>query len=149
MTTFTSMYLLVRDRRRYDVVLVFGFNMLPLAAVIAGRLTGKRCVVRPESPMEPEVCDRGGKPGKDGIARDFTVAERLRLDSPLGRPTRGSTSIAISSRFAQGLGEAGVDPAKITSIPNGIDVGKFGTPGRGDRAAAGRRARGAAAPGRR
>jgi hypothetical protein len=39
-------------RRRYDVALVSGFNFMPLAPVLAGMLTGKPCVVRPESPLE-------------------------------------------------------------------------------------------------
>src|SRR5271165_648353 len=43
---------LLCDTRSYDVVLVSGFNFMPLAPVLAGILTRKPCVVRPESPLE-------------------------------------------------------------------------------------------------
>ena len=46
------MWRLLRDARHYDVVLVSGFNFMPFAPVLAGLLTGKPCIVRPESPLE-------------------------------------------------------------------------------------------------
>lgn len=117
-------YLLLRDRRRYDVVLVSGFNMLPLAAVIAGRVTGRRCVVRPESPMElryaigAESLEKMGLPAASRLLNAFGWTRRWAAQ-------RVDHYIAISTEIRAGLEGAGVDPAKITSIPNGIDVGKF------------------------
>jgi len=118
------MFLLLRDRRRYDVVLVSGFNMLPLVAVIAGRLTGKRCAVRPESPMElryaigVESLQKMGLPASSRLLNAFGWTRRWAAK-------RVDHYIAISAEIRAGLKEAGVDPARITSIPNGIDMDKF------------------------
>jgi len=118
------LYLLVRNRRRYDVVLVSGFNMLPIAAVISGRLTGRRCVVRPESPMELRYAIGTESLGKMGLPRHSTL---LRAFGWIRRwaALRVDRYIAISAEIRTGLLEAGIDPARIASIPNGIDVRKF------------------------
>lgn len=116
--------LLLRDRRRYDATLVSGFNMLPIAAVIAGCLTGRRCVVRPESPAElrfaigAESLDKMGLPANSRLLSTFGWIRRWAA-------RRVDRYIAISSEIRTGLLDAGIDPAKITSIPNGIDVGRF------------------------
>ncbi len=117
------LYFLVRDRHRYDVTLVSGFNMLPIAAVIAGRLTGRRCVVRPESPMELRHAIGPESIGKMRLA----PKSLLNLFGGLRRWTalRVDRYIAISAEIRTGLLEAGIDPARISSIPNGIDTGKF------------------------
>ena len=123
-TLLTKMlYLLVRNRARYDVTLVSGFNMLPIAAVIAGRLTGRRCVVRPESPMELRHAIGAESIGKMRLLPNSL----LNLFGAIRRWTalRVDRYIAISGEIRLGLLAAGVDPIRISSIPNGIDTEKF------------------------
>ena len=115
---------LIRDRHRYDVVLVSGFNFMPLAPVLAGMLTGKPCVVRPESPLEvtePVGIDSRRKMGlSEGSAA-------IRLLGAVRRRTarRVDRYIAISSEIRAGLERAGIDAGRIVAIPNGIAVERF------------------------
>ena len=118
------MVFLIRDRRRYDLTLVSGYNMLPLAAVLAGRMTGRPCVVRPESPMELRYAI-----GADSLSK-MGLPQNSRLLKVYGWTRRWVAQrvdryIAISAEIRAGLLEAGIDPAKIVSVPNGIDVEKF------------------------
>jgi glycosyltransferase involved in cell wall biosynthesis len=115
---------LIRDRRHYDVVLVSGFNFMPLAPVLAGMLTGKPCVVRPESPLE--VTEPVGLDSR----RKMGLSERsaaIRLLGGLRRRAarRVDRYIAISSEIRAGLERAGIDGGRIVAIPNGIAVERF------------------------
>ncbi len=115
---------LIRDRRHYDVVLVSGFNFMPIAPVLAGMLTGKPCVVRPESPLE--VAEPVGPDSR----RKMGLSERslaIRLLGSLRRRTarRVDRYIAISSEIRTGLERAGIDDGRIVAIPNGIAVERF------------------------
>ena len=115
---------LIRDRRRYDVVLVSGFNFMPLAPVLAGMLTGKPCVVRPESPLE--VTETVGLDSRKKMGLSERSAA-IRLLGALRRRTarRVDRYIAISSEIRAGLERAGIDGGRIVAIPNGIAVERF------------------------
>ncbi len=85
---------LIRDRRRYDIVLVSGFNFMPMCAVVARALTGKPCVVRPESPLEiseplggAETVWRPHRPHGALLRRSSAAAAAPRL-GPARRPIR-------------------------------------------------------------
>ena len=112
---------LIRDRRHYDVVLVSGFNFMPLAPVLAGMLTGKPCVVRPESPLEvaePVGLDSRRKMGLS----EHSAAIRLMGGLRRRAARRVDRYIAISSEIRAGLERAGIDGGRIVAIPNGIAV---------------------------
>ena len=117
-------YRLIRDARRYDVVLVSGFNITPFAPILAGLLTRKPVVVRPESPLElsnaigPESRARMGL-SQDGIAVRAYRALRRRAARRVDR------YIAISAQIRRQLLDTGIAPGAVTAIPNGIDAGRF------------------------
>ena len=116
---------LIRDRRRYDIVLVSGFNFMPMCAVIARVLTGKPCVVRPESPLEisEPLGERSrAKMGLTDRSLAVRALRRLRRDSA----RRIDRYVAISAEIRGKLEEAGVDPDRIVAVPNGIDVERYG-----------------------
>jgi glycosyltransferase involved in cell wall biosynthesis len=115
---------LLRDRRRYDVVLVSGFNFMPFAPVIAGMLTGKPCVVRPESPLEVTESVGSGSREKMGLS-ESSIA--LRLLGGVRRFAAGRVDryVAISSEIRAGLERFGIDGARIVAIPNGIAIERF------------------------
>jgi len=115
---------LLRDVRQYDVVLVSGFNMFPLPAVLASALTRKPCVVRPESPLEL------GNAITDTSLRKMNLAVNS-LPVRLFAAIRGAVArrvsryIAISTEIEQRLLDNGIDRAKIDCVANGIDTGRF------------------------
>lgn len=117
-------YTLLRSSRRYNVILVSGFNVLPLAAVFICALTGKRCVVRPESPLElreaigSDSLAKMRMPGISLVVRAFSALRQWAA-------RRVNCYVAISAEIRQGLLDAGVLPQRIVHIPNGINIEKF------------------------
>jgi glycosyltransferase involved in cell wall biosynthesis len=115
---------LLRDRRLYDIVLVSGFNFMPFAPVLAGVLTGKPCVVRPESPLEvtePVGSDSRKKMGLSENSLPVRLLSRLRRLAA----RRVDRYIAISSEIRAGLERFGIDGRRIVAIPNGIAIERF------------------------
>lgn len=115
---------LLRDVRKYDAVLVSGFNILPLAPVFAGLITRKPCVVRPESPLELKQAVGERSLASMGVGADSVLLSflgRLRKAAAV----RVDRYIAISGDIRARLLAEGIDPAKIVEIPNGINTQKF------------------------
>jgi glycosyltransferase involved in cell wall biosynthesis len=124
---------LLWESRHYDVVLVSGFNYMPLAAVLAAALTGKPCVVRPESPLEvtePIGIDSRAKMGLSERSSAIRVLRALRRYAA----RRVDRYVAISTEIRSGLKNAGVDEGRIVSIPNGIAVERFAPVGKSRKA---------------
>lgn len=115
---------LLRDAGKYDVVLVSGFNFMPMSAIIAAVLTRKPVVVRPESPLE--VSEPLGAQSRDKMALS-EKSSVVRLLTWLRRSTanRVGRFVAISSEIRDCLVRVGVDARRIVSIPNGIDSKRF------------------------
>jgi glycosyltransferase involved in cell wall biosynthesis len=115
---------LVVNARRYDVVLVSGFNITPLAPVFAKLLTRKPCIVRPESPSELK-----NVVGEASLARmrNPGTGALMRLLARIRRwtATRVDRYIAISSEIRAQLIADGIDPRRIVQIANGINMDKF------------------------
>lgn len=115
---------LLRDSGDYDVVLVSGFNFMPLCAILAGTLTRKPCVVRPESPLEVTEPLGAESRAKMGLSENSLAVRALR--ALRGRAARQvDRYVAISSEIRAGLLRVGVDSARIVAIPNGIAVERF------------------------
>jgi glycosyltransferase involved in cell wall biosynthesis len=115
---------LVKDARRYDIVLVSGFNFMPISAILAALVTRKPCVVRPESPLEVTEAVGAQSRAKMGLAENSVVMRALRAVRRLAA-RRVDRYIAISSEIAVGLKRVGVDADRIIAIPNGISVERF------------------------
>ncbi len=115
---------LLRDVRQYDAVLVSGFNFMPFAPVLAGLVTRKPCVVRPESPLEIAEPIGGDSRVKMGLSQD-SLPLRLLLRMRRSAARRVNRYVAISSEIRACLERAGVDPSSIVAIPNGIAVERF------------------------
>jgi len=115
---------LLRDRRDYQVVLVSGYNFMPMAAVLASFLTGRPCVVRPESPLELTEFVGADSRSKMGLSEKSFV---LRVLGAVRRAAarRVARYVAISSEIRAGLERLGIDPACIVPVPNGIDMRRF------------------------
>ena len=115
---------LLRDTADYDVVLVSGFNFMPMAPVIAALLTRKPIVVRPESPLEVTEAVGSDSRGKMGLEEGSAL---IRLIGSLRRlaARRVDRYIAISSEIRAGLERVGIAPERIVAVPNGIAVQRF------------------------
>jgi glycosyltransferase involved in cell wall biosynthesis len=120
----TSGPVLWRQRRQYDVLYVSGFRVLGIAAVLAGWLLGKWCVLKADSQGE--------------MSGDFFSAGLAHLRLPAAWPPfrlfiwarntilrRADAFVAISGEIADELAASGVAPAKIWRIPNSVDVSRF------------------------
>ena len=109
---------------QYDVVLVSGFNLLPLAAAAAGLITRRPCVVRIESPLEiREPIGRESR-AKMGASEGTWIMRLARRCQQIGTQ-RVARFVAISAEIRDALLAAGIAADRIVSVPNGIDTGRF------------------------
>jgi glycosyltransferase involved in cell wall biosynthesis len=115
---------LLNDSADYDIVLVSGFNFMPLSAVVASALTRKPCVVRPESPLEVTEPLGAQSRAKMGLS-EHSIAMRALTALRRLAARRVERYVAISSEIRAGLEQVGVDAGRIVVIPNGIAVGRF------------------------
>ena len=115
---------LLRDRERYDVVLVSGFNFMPLVPLLARVLTHKPCVVRPESPQELREPIGSVSRARIGLS-DRSLAVRALALIRRRTARRVDRFVAISAEIRAGLEALGIEPERIVSVPNGIDVARY------------------------
>lgn len=118
------LFRLLRDRNRYDVVLVSGFNFMPLVPLLAGVLTRKPCVVRPESPQELREPIGSVSRARIGLS-DRSLAVRALALIRRRTARRVDRFVAISAEIRAGLESLGIEPQRIVSVPNGIDVARY------------------------
>lgn len=115
---------LLRRHREYDLIFVSGFRVLGLAAVLAGKLLGKKSVLKADS-----LGEMSGEFFAPGLARrGFSTTQRsirafLSLRNRILR--RADAFVAISSAVAAELVAHGVDSRLIYPIPNGVDTQRF------------------------
>lgn len=117
-------FLLLRKRATYDILLVSGFRMLALPSAIVARLTGKRCIVRIETPMDladtvsPESASRMGRLPRLFLARIIRGLRRASFALADGL-------VVFTDPFKTQLERLGAPPRKIKCVPNGIDTEQF------------------------
>jgi glycosyltransferase involved in cell wall biosynthesis len=116
-------FILLSESGRYDVVIVSGLKVIPLAAIPVCRLLGKRCIIRIESTFEL------AEPLSAESLRSMGHAGRL-LHGVLERTqryvlSRAEPVVAISREVEDMLLRLGVAPARIARIANGIDLRRF------------------------
>jgi glycosyltransferase involved in cell wall biosynthesis len=115
---------LLRMRRRYDLVLVSGFRILGIPAMIASRLLGK-CVVL-KADCEGEL---SGEFFAQGLARfgislqAWPLRALIRSRNALFR--RADAWVAINSNIAGEIYDARFDRSRVHRIPNSVDTGVF------------------------
>ncbi|HXS27017.1 MAG TPA: glycosyltransferase family 4 protein [Steroidobacteraceae bacterium] len=117
-------FALVRDARRYDVLIVSGMKTIPLVAVPLGRVLGKPSIVRVESTNELDEPGFGEQPGRrrgplGRLANRFF--ERLQRAALI----RADSVIALSGALEKRLLQKGVQASRICQIPNAIDLRSF------------------------
>jgi glycosyltransferase involved in cell wall biosynthesis len=120
----TALWALFRYRREYDAVLVSGFRILGVPAVLVSRLFGKRCLLKADS-----LGEMSGEYFAPGLARlgfsptSFPFSVLLRARNDLLR--RATAFIAISSVIEAELIECGVEARRLFRVPNSVDLARF------------------------
>lgn len=120
----SSIPALLRFRSRYDVILVSGFRVIGLAAVMVSALTGTPCVLKADSlgEMSGEFFSAGlSRLRLDAVQFIFRWFIRLRNRAL----QRASRFVAISSVIEDELTSAGAASHAIRSIPNSVDTTVF------------------------
>ena len=121
---FTGLVELARLRKRYDVLLVCGFRVLGIPAMLASLFSRKPCVLKADSQGE-----LSGAFFDAGLARlklrhdRFPVSLAVKLRNLLLR--RAACFVAMSAVIEQEYLALGVAPDRIRRIPNSVDVGRF------------------------
>jgi glycosyltransferase involved in cell wall biosynthesis len=115
---------LVRLRNDYDVLLVSGFRVLGLPAVLVSKLLRKRCILKADS-----LGEMSGEFFRGGLAQarlsTSTVPFRLFLSLRNAVLRRADAYVAISETVATELEAGGIDPEKVWRIPNSVDTARF------------------------
>lgn len=115
---------LVAMRGSYDVLLVAGFRILGLPAVLTGKAFGKTCFLKAESNGEMSGAFFGPGFARWGLSPSFPLI-RLLLKCRNVILRRADAFVSLSSEIARELREGGVPPAKTLTIPNGVDTERF------------------------
>jgi glycosyltransferase involved in cell wall biosynthesis len=119
-----AFFALCRRRRDYDAVLVSGFRILGIAAILARSFTGKPTVLKADSRGE-----LSGEYFAAGLARaglnpaSPAVSAALRLRNAMLR--RADAFVALSREMAQEFLDQGVPAERVHLIPNGVDTRIF------------------------
>lgn len=120
----SSFWRLIRMRRDYDVIYVCGIRTLGLIAVLAARLSGKRCVLRSES--RGEVSGGFIWEKTDGRVNPLL---RMVFRGPIALRNhvlrKADAFLSIAEVIRAEYEACRVPQEKIVSIPNGIDVARF------------------------
>jgi glycosyltransferase involved in cell wall biosynthesis len=120
----SSIPALVRLGRQYDVILVCGFRVLGLAAVIAAKLLRKHCILKADS-----LGEMSGEFFTAGLARfglrPSSILVRLFLNFRDFIVRRADGFVAISAAVKTELEKAHVHDNSVHMIPNSVDTGRF------------------------
>lgn len=117
-------FILLREARQYDVVIVSGLKVIPLVAVPICQLLRKRCIVRVEStyeliePVSAQSLSAMKGPVGRRMQRFSEWIQRLML-------SHADRVIATSSELEGLVRNAGVQPEKISTIFNAVDLRRF------------------------
>ncbi len=114
---------LVRERGRYDVVVVRGTRVLGLPGLVAGRALGKAVILQPEvnGEMTGEVYT-WGKPWGAG-AGGRTVRSAAALRNRFFRDADGF--VAMSGAIRREFLSAGAPEERVALVPHGVDTDRF------------------------
>lgn len=120
----TSLPVLIRLQRSYDLVFVSGFRVLGIPAVLVSRLLGKACVLKADS-----LGEMSGTFFTAGLAKLGVSSSSFSFRSFLWVRDRilkhADSFVAVSSEVAGELSAHGVNTDKIHLIPNGVNTCRF------------------------
>ena len=120
----TATFFLFRYRRTYDIILVSGYRVLGIAAVISARLLGKRCILKADNNGE-----MSGEYFTQGIRNlhlqwaGHLIGAAVAARNALFR--RCDRFVALSTDIRHELQLHKVDASAIVTIPNGYDPERF------------------------
>jgi glycosyltransferase involved in cell wall biosynthesis/folate-dependent phosphoribosylglycinamide formyltransferase PurN len=118
---------ILAHRHTHRVLVVNGFRVLGIPAIIGARLFGLKAILKADSPgeMSGSFFDAGlARFGLDHRSLPVRIILALR-----NRLLRGADAfVAISGELEEELLAHGVAATKIHRIPNGIDAGHFAPP---------------------
>jgi glycosyltransferase involved in cell wall biosynthesis len=120
----TALGELIKRRDEYAVIIVCGFRVLGIPAMLARLILGKACVLKADS--LGEFSGRFFDPGlaRFGLRHDrFPINLAVRLRNLLLR--RAERFIAISTAVADELRAGGIAGDRIEMIPNSVDLDRF------------------------
>jgi glycosyltransferase involved in cell wall biosynthesis len=122
--TVTALPALYKAARHADAVLVSGFRILGAPAVMATRWRGTPCVLKGDSrgEMSGEFF-RAGLAGLNLTPRSFIVRLLVGLRNRLLR--RADAFVALSTEMADEFAACAIPRARISTIPNGVDMDRF------------------------
>jgi glycosyltransferase involved in cell wall biosynthesis len=117
--------LLFRLRQQYDVILVSGFRVIGIGAVIVSKILKKVCLLKADSNGEMSGEFFRGGLEKTGLkANSFLFKVFLRMRNKFLRIADGF--VAISGQIAEEFSAMGIQPpTKIHLIPNSVDIQVF------------------------
>jgi glycosyltransferase involved in cell wall biosynthesis len=118
-----ALWVLFRQRARYDVLVVSDVKVLGPAGVLAARLLGKPCVLRAESCGELDITEwlaanRRAHPILSRVARLLLPLRNLWL-------RQADRFLSISSAITAEFLSTGMPSSRIVEITNGIDAERF------------------------
>jgi glycosyltransferase involved in cell wall biosynthesis len=115
---------LFRLRREYHLVLVSGFRIVGVPAMLVSRMLGKRVVLKADSQGEMSGAFFAAGLSRFGMSASSPVFRMfIRLRNAVLRGADGF--VAISPDIATELTDAGVPLERIHPIPNGVDTSRF------------------------
>jgi glycosyltransferase involved in cell wall biosynthesis len=120
----TTLGILIRQRKQYNFILVSGFRILGVPAVLVGALFKKKTILKADS-----LGEMSGSFFRDGL-RNLKMTTKspvfrcfLKLRNAVLK--RCSAFIAISSPVETELIAQGIDKHHIARIPNSVDLDQF------------------------
>jgi len=121
---FPCLVHLIRMRRQYNLIFVYGFRTLGIPAVIVSKLFGKRGILRAANSgeMTGEVFIDGLKQFNLSLSSGI-VRICLWLRNWLIK--KADVFVSVSAEITAELIKSGVSPRKIQYIPNGVDITRF------------------------
>jgi glycosyltransferase involved in cell wall biosynthesis len=126
------LHALVRERGRFDVLVVRGTRVLGLPGLVAARLLGKAVVLQPDinGEMTGEVYTWGKAWGRSRVAlvRLLTAFRNLFFRDADG-------FVAMSEAIRREFLDAGAPENRVRLIPHGVDVARFRPASADERAA--------------
>jgi glycosyltransferase involved in cell wall biosynthesis len=119
----SAFWSLIRERRRYDVIIVSDVKVLGMLGVIVGKMLGKACLLRAATCGELDgsyayAFDSSASPAKRQFVRRLARLRNLVLK-------RADQFLSISSAIKQELLMCGIPDKKIVEFGNGVDTNLY------------------------
>ncbi len=118
-----ALAVLLREGRRFDLLVVRGTRVLGLPGLLAGRVLGKPVIMQAEvnGEMSGEIYTWGtplDRPLSRRVVGTLTKARNVFMRD-------ADAFVAMSRRIAAELSQAGVPKEKVRFIPHGVDTRRF------------------------